>query len=103
MCRNIESEVIRYENQKDGGTENFIVNKDYYTENELLSMARKIIFCINEVFDIRYITNIEQVKDSCFRIFADMCKDVKVVYNNTSGCYDTVVITNDNQLIYICL
>lgn len=90
--------------RKTAEQKNFIVNKDYYTEYELLSMARKkIIFCINEVFDIRYITNIEQVKDSCFRIFADMCKEVKVVYNNTSGCYDTVVITNDNQLIYICL
>ena len=55
----------------------------------------KIIFCIDEVFDIRYITNINQVEDSCFRIFADMCKEVKVVYDNSFGCYKTVVITDN--------
>lgn len=81
----------------------FIVNKNYYTESELLLMVRKIIFCFNEVFDIRYITNINQLEDCCFGIFADMCKEVKVVYDNSFGCYETVVITNDNQLIYICL
>lgn len=67
-------------------------------------MARqKTIFCIDEAYNIRYITNIRQVEDSCFRIFADMCKEVKVVYDKTSGCYETVVLTNNNQLIYVCL
>ena len=50
-----------------------------------------------------YITNIRQVENSCFRIFADMCKEVKVVYNKIYGCYETVVITNNDQLIRICL
>lgn len=90
--------------RKTAEQKNFIVNKDYYTDIELLSMARKkIIFCIDEVFDIRYITNIKQVEDSCFRIFADICKEVKVVYDNESGCYKTVVITNNDQMINICL
>lgn len=90
--------------RKNAEQKNFIVNKDYYTEDELLLMARKkIIFCIDEVFDIRYITNIRQVEGSCFRIFADMCKEVKVVYNKTFGCYETVVITDNDQLIHICL
>lgn len=90
--------------RKNAEQKNFVVNKYYYSDEELLSMARKkIIFCFDEVYDIRYITNINQVDDSCFRIFADMCKEVKVIYNNGSGCYDTVVITNANQLIYICL
>ena len=67
-------------------------------------MARqKTIFCIDELFDIRYITDIKQVEDSCFRIFADMCKEVKVVYDESFGCYDTVVVTDNNQLIHICL
>lgn len=64
---------------------------------------QKIIFCLDEFYDIRFITNIRQVEDSCFRIFADMCKEVKVVYDKTSGCYETVVITENDQLIYICL
>lgn len=90
--------------RKNAEQKNFIVNKDYYTEVELLKMAReKIIFCLNEVFDVSYITNIRQVEGSCFRIFADMCKEVKVVYNKSFGCYDTVVITNNDQLIHICL
>lgn len=90
--------------RKNAEQKNFIVDKDYYTDHELLAMAReKIIFCLDEVYDIRYITNIRQVEGSCFRIFADMCKEVKVVYNKTFGCYDTVVITNNDQLIYICL
>lgn len=67
-------------------------------------MARqKTIFYFDEVFDIRYITNIHQVKDSCFRIFADMCKEVKVVYDNSFGVYDTVVIIDNDRLIHICL
>ena len=83
---------------------NFIVDKDFYTEHELLSMARqKIIFCIDELYNIRYITDIRQVEDSCFRIFADICKEVKVVYNESFGCYNTVVITDNGQLINICL
>lgn len=64
---------------------------------------QKIIFCLDEFYNIRFITNIRQVEDSCFRIFADMCKEVKVVYDKTSGCYETVVITENDQLIYICL
>lgn len=67
-------------------------------------MARqKIIFCFDEVYDIRYITNIRQIEESCFRIFADMCKEVKVVYNKSFGYYETVVITINDQLIHICL
>lgn len=86
--------------RKNAEQKNFIINKDFYTDHELLTMAReKIIFCI----DIRYITNIRQVEDSCFRIFADKCKEVKVVYNKTFGCYETVVITDNNQLFHICL
>ena len=64
---------------------------------------QKIIFCLDEFYNIRFITNIRQVEDSCFRIFADMCQEVKVVYDKTSGCYETVVITENDQLIYICL
>ena len=90
--------------RKNAVQKNFIVNKDFYTEHELLSMSQqKIIFCLDEVFDIRYITNIRQVEDSCFRIFANMCKEVKVVYDKSFGCYDTVVITNNDQLIHVCL
>lgn len=90
--------------RKNAEQKNFVVNKDFYTEYELLTMAReKIIFCLDEVYDIRYITNIRQVEGSCFRIFADMCKEVKVVYDKTYGCYETAVITNNDQLIYICL
>lgn len=40
-CVEFQKARYCYENQKDGGTKNFIINKDYYTENELLSMARK--------------------------------------------------------------
>lgn len=90
--------------RKNAEQKNFIVDKDYYTKDELLTMAqKKIIFCLIEFFDIRYITNIRQVKGCCFRIFADMCKEVKVVYDKNSGCYETVVITDDDQLIHICL
>lgn len=64
---------------------------------------QKIIFCLDDFYNIRFITNIRQVEDSCFRIFADECKEVKVVYNKVYGCYQTVVITNNNQLIHICL
>lgn len=90
--------------RKNAEQKNFIINKDYYTDHELLTMAReKIIFCFDEFFDIRYITNIYQVEGNCFRIFADMCKEVKVVYDKSSGCYVTAVITNNDQLIHICL
>lgn len=90
--------------RKNAVQKNFIINKDFYTEHELLSMSQqKIIFCLDEFYNVRFITNIKQVEDSCFRIFADMCKEVKVMYNINSGCYQTVVITNDNQIIYVCL
>lgn len=90
--------------RKNAEQKNFIVDKDFYTEYELLSMAQqKIIFCIDEQFNIRYINDIREVEDSCFRIFTDMCKEVKVIYNDSFGCYNTVVLTDNNQLIYICL
>lgn len=90
--------------RKNAKQKNFIVNKDYYTENELLLMSQqKIIFCFDEFYDIRYLTNIHQVEGNCFRIFADMCKEVKVVYNKSFDCYETVVITDNDQLIHICL
>lgn len=90
--------------RKNAEQKNFIINKEFYKEAELLTMAQqKIIFCFDEFYNIRYITNIYQVKGSCFRIFADMCKEVKVVYDKGFGCYDTVVITNNDQMIHICL
>ena len=90
--------------RKNADQKNFIVDKDYYTEYELLTMARqKIIFCIDESFNARYITDISEVKDSCFRMFTDMCKEVKVIYDKSFGCYTTVAITDNDQLIYICL
>lgn len=90
--------------RKNAEQKNFIINKDYYTEGELVSMAReKIIFCFDELYNIRFITNNHQVEGCCFRIFADLCKEIKVVYNKTFGCYETVVITNNDQLIHICL
>lgn len=64
---------------------------------------QKIIFCLDEFYNIRFITNIRQVEDSCFRIFADMCKEVKVVYDNSFACYKTVVVTNNDQMVCICL
>lgn len=90
--------------RKNAIQKNFIVDKNYYTEYELLSMAReKMIFYLNEQFDVVYITNIRQVENCCFRIFADMCKEVKVVYDNSFGCYKTVVVTNNDQMVCICL
>lgn len=66
--------------RKNAEQKNFIVDKDFYTEHELLSMARqKLIFCIDEFYDIRYIKDIRQVEDSCFRIFADMFESQPVV------------------------
>lgn len=62
-----------------------------------------IIFCIDESFNARYIKDIREVKDSCFRIFTDMCKEVKVIYDKSFGCYTTVAITDNDQLIYISL
>ena len=90
--------------RKNAEQKNFVVDKDCYADHELLTMSQeKIIFCLDEFYNIRFITNIRQVEDSCFRIFADDCKEVKVVYNYSFGCYQTVVITNDNQIIYVCL
>ena len=41
--------------RKNAEQKNFIVDKDYYTEHELLSMAReKTIFCNDEQFDVIY-------------------------------------------------
>lgn len=91
--------IRKYADQK-----NFIVDKDFYTEHELLSMSQqKTIFYINESFNTIYITDITEVEDKCFRIFADKCKEVKVVYNKIYGWYETVVITNNDQMIHICL
>ena len=90
--------------RKNAEQKNFIVDKRFYTEYELLSMARQnIIFCMDDSFNIKYITDISEVKDCCFRIFADNCKDVKVIYNKRFGFYQTVVTTDNDQLICICL
>lgn len=90
--------------KKNAKQKNFIVDKDFYAEYDLLSMSqKKIIFCLDEFYNIRFITNIRQVENSCFRIFADDCKEVKVVYNYSFGCYQTVVVTNNNQIIYVSL
>lgn len=90
--------------RKNAEQRNFIVCKDYYTEYELLSMARKhLIFCIDDEYNIKYVTDIREVEDCCFRIFADNCKEVKVIYDKSFECYRTVVTTDNDQLIYISL
>lgn len=70
-------------------------------------MAReKTIFYIDEQFDVIYIYIYNKYSPSrkqLFQNFADMCKEVKVVYDKTSGCYETVVIAENDQLICICL
>lgn len=67
-------------------------------------MARQnIIFCLDESFNVRNIMDIRDVENSVFRIFADRCREVKVIYDKRFGCYQTVVVTDNGELIYICL
>lgn len=62
-----------------------------------------------KMFDGRTFEALNYVENDAFsnevtvRIFADDCKEVKVIYNDEFGAYETIVVTNDDKKVPVCL
>lgn len=67
---------------------NFRVNTEAYTEYELKEME-----------DCNFI----EMLFGFYVVYASDCKEVKVIYNKNLGCYENVVVLNNDKEIVISL
>ena len=84
---------------------NFEVDKESYTVNELWDLIRKeTIFSFNGDFTHKIYDSICDVSmRDTYRIYADDCKEVKVIYNKEYGAYENIVVTKSGMKIHITL
>jgi len=82
--------------QKTAVQKNFSVDKNFYTETDLIEMENaKIIVSEKQA-------PFNNSDSDGYKIFADDCAEVKVILNEY-GYYQTVVVTHDEQTVYISL
>ena len=86
-----------------GKQRNFVVDKGMYCYSELIDLiARGVIFSFDENMEIKEYegdadVNIEDV----FRLSANDCTDIKVVYDKDYGFYHVVAITKAGEQIAV--
>lgn len=82
--------------RKNAEQKNVILNRDYYTQNELeMLLETKEIFFINKnnrvSYDLSNMTYSEK-DDIVFRISTSDLEEIKVIYNKEYGSYETIAI-----------
>lgn len=76
---------------------NVIVATEYYREPELKELAAKgVITPEQDIFYNKY-----EEQDGKYRIFTADVKDLKVVYNDEFGYYETVAVMNSGEVIHV--
>lgn len=81
---------------------NAVLNKDYYSRDELAKMLEnEEIFFINEK-EFRASYDSEYPWTEELRIFLEDMKDIKVILDDY-GQYTTVCVTPEGKQYYICL
>lgn len=93
--------------RKDAEQRNFIVNRYNYKLLELYYLCKMGYIVCHQASDVLLEKTINSPYDICdtdiFRIYAENCKTVKVVYNTLYGFYENVVETKDGTQITILL
>lgn len=84
---------------------NFIVDKDFYTDIEIWDMVRcGLIFSFDGNCEHKSYNNFHDVSMSdIYRIYADYCDEVKVIYNKEYGIYENIAVAKNGMKIHINL
>ena len=84
---------------------NFEVDKEAYTVSEIWNMVRLgTIFSFNSDFTHKIYDSVCDVSmGDTYRIYADDCEKVKVIYNKEYGAYENIVVTKSGMKIRITL
>ena len=90
---------------KSATQKNVLVNRDYYTVDEINGyLDARIFFTFNEKIDISYehVTSYAG-EDKIVRLFLKDVKELKVIYDREYQCYTNVAVLNDGTNIYVTL
>ena len=82
---------------------NVLVNRDYYTIDEINGyLDAHIFFTFNEKFESSYehITSYA-LEDRTVRLFLEDVNELKVIYNKELQCYTNVAVLNNGTNIYV--
>lgn len=84
---------------------NFIVRRDFYTEDKLFEMYESsFIVSFDDDYKERVFNNIDDIRsDDIFRVFADNIHEIKVIYLTEYGFYTNVAVMNNGENIFISL
>lgn len=84
---------------------NFIVRRDFYTEDKLFEMYKSgFIVSFDDYYKERVFNNIDDIRsDDIFRVFADNIHEIKVIYLTEYGFYTNVAVMNNGENIFISL
>ena len=63
--------------------------KEYYTEQDLRVLAEKEPFAVFQLHEGEY------------RVDLTLCKSISVIYNKEYGFYANVVVTENDNIIYV--
>ena len=82
---------------------NVLVNRDYYTIDDINGYLDKhIFFTFNEKLDVSY-EHISSyaLEDRTVRLFLEDVTELKVIYNREFKCYTNVAVLNNGTNIYV--
>ena len=82
---------------------NVLVNRDYYTIDEInCYLDEHIFFTFNEKLEVSYehITSYT-LEDRTVRLFLEDVTELKVIYNREFQCYTNVAVLNNGTNIYV--
>lgn len=84
---------------------NFIVRRDFYTEDKLFEMYKSsFIVSFDDDYKEKVFNNIDDIRsDDIFRVFADNIHEIKVIYLAEYGFYTNVAVMNNGENIFISL
>ena len=67
---------------------NCLIWKEYYTEQDLRVLAEKEPFAVFQLHEE-------------YRVNLTLCKSISVIYNKEFGFYANVVVTENDNIIYV--
>ena len=68
---------------------NCLIWKEYYTEQDLRVLAEKEPYAVF------------QFPEGVYRVDLTLCKTISVIYNKEYGFYANVVVTENDNIIYV--
>lgn len=88
---------------KNATQKNVMLDKDYYSRNDLIEMLdNKDIFFIDEDYDISFNSvHVFDNPDEVYRVSLNDVNELKVVYNKTYECYETVAVMKNGKTLHV--